>query len=77
MCNYCDCENYEKCSIVGNIPIGFCCPNCKYYDGKGTCLNSKNKTITRMKSVSKEIQMLREAFGVKSKLSESELEDFP
>jgi hypothetical protein len=32
MCNNCYCENYEKCSIVGYQPFGFCCNLCVYYD---------------------------------------------
>lgn len=41
MCNYCDCENYHLCSIVGNIPLGFCCPKCVYYNEERTCIRSK------------------------------------
>ncbi len=38
MCNNCNCENYEKCSIVGYMPVGFCCTRCLLYDEKCTCL---------------------------------------
>ncbi|TFG16812.1 MAG: hypothetical protein EU531_05235 [Promethearchaeota archaeon] len=37
MCNNCDCENYERCSIVGYLPYGVCCPNCVKYDEVHTC----------------------------------------
>ena len=37
MCNNCDCENYEQCSIVGYLPYGVCCPNCVNYDEAHTC----------------------------------------
>ena len=48
MCNNCNCEAYNQCSIVGFLPYGFCCSYCKLYDEKHTCLNTK----TRRKSSS-------------------------
>ncbi|MHA1282644.1 MAG: hypothetical protein ACTSQP_09075 [Promethearchaeota archaeon] len=38
MCNNCNCDMYYKCSIVGFMPIGFCCSNCYLYDENHTCL---------------------------------------
>jgi len=29
-CDNCYCEEMEKCSIVDNKPVGFCCENCTY-----------------------------------------------
>ena len=46
VCNNCNCENYEQCSIVGYMPIGFCCSKCVLYDEKHTCLNMKTKKKT-------------------------------
>jgi hypothetical protein len=46
VCNNCNCENYEQCSIVGYMPIGFCCSKCVLYDEKHTCLNTKTKKKT-------------------------------
>jgi hypothetical protein len=43
MCNNCNCENYEKCSITGYMPIGFCCSHCYLYDENRTCLKSQMK----------------------------------
>jgi len=43
MCNSCNCEAYEKCSIVGYLPIGFCCSRCVIYDEVHTCLSTKVK----------------------------------
>ncbi len=43
MCNNCNCNNYDQCSIVGYMPEGFCCSNCILYDEKRTCLNTKTK----------------------------------
>ncbi|MHA1291345.1 MAG: hypothetical protein ACTSQJ_01605 [Promethearchaeota archaeon] len=43
MCNNCNCDNYDKCSIVGFMPIGFCCSNCYLYDENYTCLKTKTK----------------------------------
>ncbi|TXT59418.1 MAG: hypothetical protein BAJALOKI2v1_210019 [Promethearchaeota archaeon] len=48
MCNYCSCENYLKCSIVGNIPLGFCCDKCDYYNGDQACLRSKMNVIKKI-----------------------------
>ncbi|MHA1658003.1 MAG: hypothetical protein ACTSUT_02625, partial [Promethearchaeota archaeon] len=36
------------CSIVGNLPVGFCCSKCYLYDENHTCLNSN----TNLKSIS-------------------------
>lgn len=36
MCN-CDCENYDRCSIVGYFPLGFCCPKCVYHEAREVC----------------------------------------
>ena len=42
MCNNCECENSDKCSIVGYINSpGFCCSMCVGYDEQFTCLKSK------------------------------------
>ena len=43
MCKNCNCDFFDKCSIVGYMPIGFCCENCYLYDEYMTCLNSKTK----------------------------------
>ncbi|MHA1268476.1 MAG: hypothetical protein ACTSPY_01695 [Candidatus Helarchaeota archaeon] len=28
MCNYCSCDEIDKCSIRGFMPKGFCCDKC-------------------------------------------------
>jgi len=43
MCQNCNCDFFDRCSIVGYMPIGFCCENCYLYDKYRTCLNSKTK----------------------------------
>lgn len=43
MCNNCNCNNYEQCSIVGYMPVGFCCSKCQLYDEAHTCLKTKTK----------------------------------
>ena len=43
MCQNCNCDFFEKCSIVGYMPIGFCCENCYLYDAFHTCLETKSK----------------------------------
>ena len=39
MCKSCDCDNYEKCSIVGYQPIGFCCTICNQYIEHQPCIH--------------------------------------
>jgi len=36
MCN-CDCENYERCSIVGYFPVAFCCSKCVHREAREVC----------------------------------------
>lgn len=43
MCNNCNCDNYDQCSIVGFMPIGFCCSKCYLYDENHTCLHTETK----------------------------------
>ena len=43
MCNNCNCDNYDKCSIVGYMPEGFCCSHCLLYNEQHTCLKTKTK----------------------------------
>ncbi len=43
MCQNCNCDFFDRCSIVGYMPIGFCCENCYLYDEYHTCLKSKTK----------------------------------
>ena len=77
MCKNCNCDFFEKCSIVGYMPIGFCCENCYLYDEYRTCLKSKSKAekIKKQESeglgeiklldVSIEGQLLRVAIDLK------------
>ncbi|MFW9940110.1 MAG: hypothetical protein ACFFFT_03660 [Candidatus Thorarchaeota archaeon] len=43
MCQNCNCDFFDRCSIVGYMPIGFCCENCYLYDEERICLKSKTK----------------------------------
>ena len=43
MCNNCNCDAYDQCSIVGYMPVGFCCSKCVLYDENHTCLKTKTK----------------------------------
>ena len=43
MCNNCNCDAFDQCSIVGYMPVGFCCSKCVLYDEAHTCLLSKSK----------------------------------
>ncbi len=56
MCNNCNCDGYDRCSIVGYLPIGFCCSHCFLYDETHTCLLTKTthleeKTISKVSEV--------------------------
>lgn len=44
MCQNCNCDFFDRCSIVGYMPIGFCCENCYLYDEYRTCLTSKTRS---------------------------------
>ena len=41
MCNHCDCGQgmQDHCSILGSMPVGFCCENCIGYVNRLTCEN--------------------------------------
>lgn len=43
MCNNCNCDAYDQCSIVGKTPIGFCCSKCFLYEENHTCLKTKTQ----------------------------------
>ncbi|MHA1510067.1 MAG: hypothetical protein ACTSO6_15370 [Promethearchaeota archaeon] len=45
MCNNCNCDGYDKCSIVGYLPFGFCCSHCFLYNESHTCLSTKTKHL--------------------------------
>ncbi len=45
MCNNCNCDGYDRCSIVGYLPIGFCCSHCFLYNETHTCLLTKTKHL--------------------------------
>ncbi|MBD3254848.1 MAG: hypothetical protein GF383_07130 [Candidatus Lokiarchaeota archaeon] len=56
MCNNCNCENYEKCSIVGYMPVGFCCSRCDLYDERRTCLKMQTKRGLKKPAKSEEVR---------------------
>ncbi|MBY8981410.1 MAG: hypothetical protein KGD57_00545 [Candidatus Lokiarchaeota archaeon] len=45
MCNHCECENEEKCSIIGNLPIGFCCEKCIHHEEHNKCSHYQLETL--------------------------------
>jgi len=57
MCNGCDCENYEKCSIVGYLPVGYCCPKCTFYNEGHECLALSLKLDSNVISNPKKIEL--------------------
>lgn len=46
MCNNCNCGNFDQCSIVGYLPVGFCCSKCNLYNEAHTCLTTRSKHET-------------------------------
>ena len=83
MCNNCNCANYEQCSIVGYMPVGFCCSKCQLYDEAHTCLKTKtkpgeaiteeaDKKLEELKPISTSIEngILKVEIGVKGKKKE-------
>ena len=61
MCNNCNCDDYELCSIVGNMPVGFCCSKCYLYDENRTCLKMKTKRDESIKDKQPDIHPISTA----------------
>jgi len=76
MCNFCDCENYDKCSIIGNIPMGFCCPKCVNFNEERSCKRSVSKVEERQLEQAKSLQVLHETFA-KSSFILKKLKNYP
>ena len=87
MCNYCECEEIDKCSIIGGMPLGFCCPKCINYNEAHTCITYNMRTQDKIKSISEKNEALRGAMSEKGEeegpieneeeVEEQELEKFP
>ncbi len=45
MCNDCNCDAIDLCSIVGMQPIGFCCSKCELWDEQLTCMKAKESAL--------------------------------
>lgn len=57
MCNNCNCEAYDQCSIVGFLPVGFCCTKCYVYNEALTCLKSRTEEkVSKIEPVSATIE---------------------
>ncbi|MFX1308911.1 MAG: hypothetical protein ACFE9M_12410 [Promethearchaeota archaeon] len=57
MCNNCNCDAYAQCSIVGYMPVGFCCSKCYLYNEEHTCLNSQLKgKVAKIEPISATIE---------------------
>ena len=72
MCNNCNCDNYDQCSIVGYMPNGFCCTKCYLYDEMHTCLKMKSRPLEKegaFKPISTKIEggVLKVVIGQKGK----------
>jgi hypothetical protein len=58
MCNHCDCSQgmQDHCSILGLMPISFCCENCIGYENRSSC---ENYNIYAAKCVSSSVNHLK------------------
>ena len=56
MCKECSCDNIEKCSIVGFMPIGFCCEKCMLFVDECLCENVKE--VTKSEISDKKIKLI-------------------
>ena len=63
MCNNCNCDMYDRCSIVGFMPYGFCCERCVLYDKNLTCLRMQTKRDKKL-----EINMDEEIRPIKTSI---------
>ena len=68
MCNNCNCANYEQCSIVGYMPVGFCCSKCQLYDEVHTCL--KTKTKRKMLNTEEAVKKLEELTPISTSIED-------
>ncbi|MBY9003885.1 MAG: hypothetical protein KGD73_07925 [Candidatus Lokiarchaeota archaeon] len=48
MCNSCSCDNDDRCSVVGCVSLGFCCPKCELYTESLDCIRLKVR-VTKVK----------------------------
>lgn len=63
MCNNCDCEGFDRCSIVEFKPFGYCCPMCVNYDAAHSCEYYEPVVAS---SFSEELHILPKAFCLKT-----------
>ena len=59
MCHNCNCDFFEKCSIVGYVPVGFCCENCFLYDEYTTCLKSKTRIEGEKETNNEKLEVIK------------------
>ena len=72
MCNNCECKNYERCSVVGYLPYGTCCPECVNYDEAHSCKHYALKYVAPLASEDLEVFV-----GEKSKIIALSQKSFP
>ena len=60
MCKNCNCDFFDRCSIVGYMPVGFCCENCFLYDesktGSQAEVEEKTDILGKIKLISASIE---------------------
>ena len=77
MCNNCDCENSEQCSIIGHQPLSACCSICVEWDEAHTC--EHYQSIVAECTEAKIVQLIPNKIvkKVKGRIEEISLEHFP
>ena len=74
MCNNCDCDHSDQCSIVGHQPYGACCSMCDSWDEAHTCPNYE--TVAKKLTISKS-EIFKVASKEKGRKIEVSIEQFP
>ena len=59
MCKNCNCDHFDRCSIVGYMPVGFCCEGCILYDEYTTCLKSKTSGKVEVKEKADNLEEIK------------------
>ena len=77
MCNSCDCESGEQCTIVGYQPKYACCSKCGSFDEAHTCENYQTMLAECTESKIVDLIPTKIVKKVKGKTKEISLDQFP
>lgn len=77
MCNSCDCENSDQCSIVGYQPKSACCSLCANWDEAHSCVNYQTMLAECTESKIVDLIPNKIVKKVKGSIKEISLDQFP